>query len=132
MRKHIFRPRLMNAQRKQREEEIERLMQGDRLTRDRGAAFQEELRKTTVALFEKETRRIQKTERPERPRRPISAATAGWWLIVLGAAAWVFSMVKVGGLLVVCGIGAIAWDAIRNYINKEKYKIIKSSKSTRG
>ncbi len=119
----------MNSERHKREEEIERLVKDARLTREAEAAFQEELRKTTFAIYEQETRRIQKTERPERAKRSISPAAAGWWLIVLAVAAFVFSMPGMGGAFLACGIAAIIWDAVRK-LSKKKYKVIKSRKTS--
>jgi hypothetical protein len=119
----------MNSERHKREEEIERLTRGAALTPEAEAAFQEEVRKTASAIYEQETRRIQKTERPERPKRSISPAAAGWWLIVLAVAAFVFSMPGIGGAFLVCGVAAILWDVVRK-LSKKNYRIIKSRRAS--
>jgi Flp pilus assembly protein TadB len=100
----------MNSERQKREREIERLVQGTKVTREADSAFQEEVRKAAAAMFEQETSRIQKSERPERPhKRSINLATAGLWLLVLGVAAIVFSLSGAGAMLIVCGIAAMVW-----------------------
>jgi hypothetical protein len=98
----------MNSERQKREEEIERLLRGTGLSRESDAAFEEKVRKAAAAIAEEEVRRIQKTERPERLKRSISPATAGLWLLVLGAGL-AFSMPNAGAVLILCGIGAIVW-----------------------
>jgi hypothetical protein len=98
----------MTSERQKREEEIERLLSGTGLSREPDVAFEEKVRKATAAIGEKEARRIQKTERPGRLKRPISPATAGVWLLVLGVGL-AFSMPNVGALVILCGIGAIVW-----------------------
>ncbi|HSE88130.1 MAG TPA: hypothetical protein VLJ79_18040 [Candidatus Binatia bacterium] len=99
----------MSSERQKREEEIERLMQGVGLSRERDIAFQEEVRKVASAIAEQEARKIQKTERGERLKQPISPRTAGLWILVLGAGL-ALSMPSLGAVIIVCGIAAIVWD----------------------
>lgn len=98
----------MNSERQKREEEIERLMRGTGLSREQDVAFQEEVKKAAAAIVEQETNRIQKSEQAKRPKRSISPATAGLWLLALGAGL-TFSMPVLGGTLIVCGIAVIVW-----------------------
>ena len=121
----------MNSERQKREQEIERLMQGASLTREAEVAFQEELRKTASAIFEEETRRIQKSERVARPKRSISPATTGLWLLVLGVAGVVFSMPRLGGVLLACGIAAIVWETVLKSSNKKR-RDLKSFRASSG
>ena len=115
----------MDSERKKREREIERFMRGGGLTREAEAAFQEEVKKTAAALFEEETRRIQKAERVPRPRRTISIASVGLWLIVLAVAAFVFSMPGAGAVLLLFGAGAILWDVVfKPSFKKNRCKIV--------
>ena len=102
----------MNSERQKREEEIARLMRETGVSRESDVAFQEEIRKTAAALIEKETSRIQKSERAKRPKRSISPLTAGLWLLVLGAAALVLSMPATGAALLLGGIAAIVWATV--------------------
>ncbi len=106
-------------------------MQGASLTREAEVAFQEELRKTASAIFEEETRRIQKSERAERPKRSISPATTGLWLLVLGVAGVVFSMPRLGGVLLACGIAAIVWETVLKSSNKKR-RDLKSFRASSG
>lgn len=106
-------------------------MQGASLTREAEVAFQEELRKTASAIFEEETRRIQKSERVERPKRSISPATTGLWLLVLGVAGVVFSMPRLGGVLLACGIAAIVWETVLKSSNKKR-RDLKSFRASSG
>jgi hypothetical protein len=99
----------MNSERQKREEEIERLMQGVGLSRERDIAFQEEVRKVASAIAEQEARKIQKTERGTRFKQAISPRTAGLWILVLGAGL-ALSMPSLGAVIIVCGIAAIVWD----------------------
>jgi hypothetical protein len=99
----------MNSERQKREEEIERLMQGTGLSRERDVAFQEEIKKVASAIAEQEARKIQKTERAERRKQPISPRTAGLWLLVLGAGL-ALSMPSLGAVIIVCAIAVIVWD----------------------
>jgi len=121
----------MNSERQKREQEIERLMQGASLTREAEVAFQEELRKTASAIFEEETRRIQKSERVERPKRSISPAITGLWLLVLGVAGVVFSMPRLGGVLLAYGIAAIVWETVLKSSNKKR-RDLKSFRTSSG
>jgi len=100
----------MDSERQKRQKEIERLIQGTALSREAEAEFQEEIRKTASSIFEAETRKLQKTERPERLKRSINLATVGLWLIVAGVAAFVFWMPAIGAIGLVCGVAAIVWD----------------------
>lgn len=112
----------MNSERKKREQEIERLMQGTNLSPEAEVQFQEELKKTASAILEDETRKIQKSERPERPKRSMKIATAGLWLIVLGVAGFVFSAPQLGAAALVCGIAAILWDTVLKPSSKKPGK----------
>jgi CHASE3 domain sensor protein len=98
----------MDSERQKREKEIERLMRGADLSRERDVAFQEEVRKAASAIIEEEASRIQKSERAERRKRSISPMTAGLWLIVIGAGL-ALSIPSLGALLIVCGIAAVVW-----------------------
>jgi hypothetical protein len=99
---------MMNSERQKREQEIERLVQGTGLSREQDVAFQEEVRKTAAAIAEQATNRIRRSEQARRPKRLISPATAGLWLLALGAGL-TFSMPGLGGTLMVCGIAALVW-----------------------
>ncbi len=99
---------MMNSERQKREKEIERLMQGTGVSQEADAAFQEEVRKAAAAMVEQETSRIQKSERTERRKRAISPATAGLWLLAIGAGL-TFAMPILGEVLIVCGVAAIIW-----------------------
>lgn len=113
----------MNSERQKREQEIQKLIQGASLSREAEVEFQEKIKKTASAIFEEETRRLEKSERAERPKRSINMATAGLWLIVLGVAAFVFWMPAIGGAGVVCGIAAIVWDTFLKPANKKRSKV---------
>jgi hypothetical protein len=102
-------PMPMNSERQKREEEIQRLMQGTDLSRERDIAFQEEIKQVTSAIAERETKKIQKTERMERRKQPISPRTAGLGLLVLGAGV-ALSMPTLGAVIIICGIAAIVWN----------------------
>ena len=106
-------------------------MHGASLTSEAEVAFQEELKKTASAMFEEETRKIQKSEQPDRPKRFVNLATVGLWLIVLGVAGFVFSMPQVGGAALVCGIAAILWDTFLKPSNKKPGKVNSSRASSR-
>jgi Flp pilus assembly protein TadB len=97
----------MNSEREKREEEIKRLMQEASASQEADVAFQEELKKAAATLFEEETKRIQKSEQAEQRKRPLNPLTAGLWLFLLGAAAFVFSMPIPGAVLFLCGTAAI-------------------------
>jgi hypothetical protein len=98
----------MNSRRRKREEEIERLTREAGLDREPDVAFQEEVRRTTSAILEKEALKIKKTERVEKPKLSINPATGGWWVLVIGAAVSL-SIPSVGAVLILCGIAAIVW-----------------------
>lgn len=102
----------MNSERKKREQEIERIMSEAGKNREADVAFQEEIKKAAAAIIEKESVRVEKSDRAERPKRSINPITAGGWLLLLGAAALVFSMPSLGGVLLLCGIIAIVWATI--------------------
>src|SRR5574342_180322 len=101
----------MKSERKKREQESEKLIQGADRSREAEVEFQEEIRKTASAIFEEETRKLQDSERAPPPRRSINVATAGLWLVVLGVAGFVFWMPALGGAAVVCGIAAMVWGS---------------------
>ncbi|HXV80519.1 MAG TPA: hypothetical protein VEG60_11620 [Candidatus Binatia bacterium] len=102
----------MNSEREKREQEIERIMSELGRNRESDVAFQEEIKKTAAAMIEKETVQIEKGDRAERPKRPINPVTVGGWLLLLGAAALVFSMPNLGGVLLLCGLIVIVWATI--------------------
>jgi hypothetical protein len=98
----------MNSERQKRQEEIERIMREAGVNQEADIAFQEEVRKTAATIIEKEASRIQKSERASRPKRSISPVTAGLWLLVLGAAGFIFSAPDLAAILFLCGIAVIA------------------------
>ena len=102
----------MNSERQKREEEIERIISRGDKSREADVAFQEEIKKTAAAIIEKETRRIDKSDRAERPKRSISPMTVGIWLLLLGAVGLVFSMPNLGAVFLLCGVITIVWAAI--------------------
>ncbi len=99
----------MNSERQKREQEIERLVQGAGMNPEAEIQFQEEIKKTASALFEEETRKLQKSERP---KWSIHIATVGLWLIALGVAGFVFDMPPLGATALLAGIAAILWDTV--------------------
>jgi hypothetical protein len=101
----------MTSERQKREEEIERLLRDAAFSKERNVAFEEQVRKAAAAIGEREARRIQKTERPRRLKRPLGPATAGVWLLVLGAGL-AFSVPNVGAVVILCGIGLMVWAAV--------------------
>jgi hypothetical protein len=100
----------MNSERQKREEEIERLMRGAGPSRESDIAFQEEVRRAASAIIEEDATRIEKSEPAERGKRAISPATAGLWLLVLGAGL-AFSIPILGAMLIVGGIAGMVWAA---------------------
>ena len=97
----------MNSEQQKRQEEIERIMGEAGVSREADIAFQEEVRKTAATIIEKAASRIQKSERVRRRKRLISPATAGVWLLVLGAAGFIFSAPDLAAILFLCGIAVI-------------------------
>jgi Flp pilus assembly protein TadB len=100
----------MTSERQKREEEIERLMRGAEVNRESDVAFQEQVRKAASTIIQEQESKIRKSEPVKRGERSIHLATAGLWLLVLGAAALVLSLPSVAGVLLVCGVAAIVWD----------------------
>ena len=98
------------------------------VSREADVAFQEEVRKTAAAIIEKEARRIQKSERARRRKRSISPVTAGVWLLVLGAAGFIFSAPDLAAILFLCGIAVIA-GAIFPKLSKPSLPIHKNVRS---
>jgi hypothetical protein len=109
----------MNSERQKREEEIERLMRGAGPSRESDIAFQEEVRKAASIIIEEDASRIEKSERAERGKQAINPATAGLWLLVLGAGL-AFPIPILGAALTVCGIAAIIWATFLKFSNKKK------------
>ena len=118
----------MNPERQKRQEEIERIMREAGVSREADVAFQEEVRKTAAAIIEKEASRIQKSERARRRKRSISPVTAGVWLLVLGAAGFIFSAPDLAAILFLCGIAVIA-GAIFPKLSKPSLPIHKNVRS---
>lgn len=119
----------MKKDREKRDQEAQRLIHGAGVSRDAEVEFQEKIRKTASAIFEEETRKLQKTERGERGGRPkhsINVATVGLWLIVLGVAGFVFWMPALGGIAIVCGSAAIIWEFFLKPASKKRGKIKQS------
>ncbi len=110
----------MNSERQKREQEIERLMQGTGLNPEAEVQFQEEIKKTASAMFEEETRKLEKNERPKRRKGSVNIATIGLWMIALAVAGFVFHMPLLGATALVCGIAAILWDTVLKPSNKRK------------
>lgn len=102
----------MDSERQKREKEIERIIRAGDSKSESDVAFQEAVRKAASAIIEEDAIRIQNTERAETSKRSISPSTAGIWLLALGAAAFVFSMPGLGGVLFFCGIAAIVWASL--------------------
>ena len=99
----------MNSERQKREDEIEKLVRGAGLNRQRDAAFQEQLRKDAAAMVEKEAIKIAQSERAEQRKRLIRPTTVGLCLVVVGAAVG-FSLPSLGWVLMLCGIAAMVWS----------------------
>jgi hypothetical protein len=116
----------MNSEREKREEEIKRLMRGASVSQEADVAFQEELKKATASIFEKETKRIEKNEQAEQRKRPLNPLTTGLWLCLLGAAAFVFSMPIPGAVLFLCGAAAIVWTTVLKRFKKLQTRGLKS------
>jgi hypothetical protein len=102
----------MDSERQKREKEIARLLQQTEVNRETDVAFQEEIRRTAAAILEKETGRIQKSEPVKVAKRALTPLTAGLWLLVFAAAAFVLSMPEAGVTLLVCAIAAIVWATL--------------------
>jgi hypothetical protein len=97
----------MKSEREKREEEVERLMREAGLKREPDIAFQDAIRKAAAAIVEEDAKKIEKSERVPR-NRSISPATAGLWLLVLGAVV-AFSLPSLGAALILCGIAVFVW-----------------------
>jgi hypothetical protein len=108
----------MKSEREKREEEIERLLRSAGLTGESDAAFQEKIRKAASEV-EEEAKRIEKEERPQRRKLSINPATAGLWLIAIGAGLS-FSMPNAGAAVLLCGIVALVWA---KFVNRPKSKL---------
>jgi Flp pilus assembly protein TadB len=120
----------MDSEREKREREIQKIIQGASLSGETEVEFQEKIRKTASAIFEEETRKLQKSERAERPKRSINIATAGLWLIVLGVAGFVFWMPALGAAALACGVAAIVWGTFLKPQNPKHSRIRNSSKGS--
>ena len=107
----------MKSEREKREEEIERLMREAGLKREPDIAFQEAIKKAAAAIVEEDAKKTQKSERVPRSRS-ISPATAGLWLLVLGAGV-AFSMPSLGAALIICGIAVFVWATFLKSSNKK-------------
>jgi Flp pilus assembly protein TadB len=116
----------MNSEREKREEEIKRLMRGASVRQESDVAFQEQLKKAAATIFEEETKRIQNSEQAEQRKRPLNPLTAGLWLLLLGGAAFVFSMPIPGAVLFLCGAAAIVWATVLKRSKKLQTHGIKS------
>ncbi len=110
----------MNSERQKREQEIERLMQGTGLTPEAEVQFQEEIKRTASAIFEEETRKLQKSEQPKRRKASVNIATIGLWMIALAVAGFVFHLPLLGAMALVCGIAGILWDTVLKPSTKRK------------
>jgi hypothetical protein len=97
----------MKSEREKREEEVERLMREAGLKREPDIVFQEAIRKAAAAIVEEDAKKIETSERVPR-NRSLSPATAGLWLLVLGAMV-AFSMPSLGAALILCGIAVVVW-----------------------
>jgi Flp pilus assembly protein TadB len=101
----------MNSERQKREEEIARIMREKGSSRETDLAFQEEIRKAAAAIIEKETSRIQKSERAAGRKLTITPKTAGLALLIAGAGVALF-MPSLGALLLLCAVAAIVWATV--------------------
>jgi hypothetical protein len=99
----------MKSERQKREEEIERLLRGEGLTREPDLAFQEKVREAASAIIQEDAVRTEKREPAMRRASTVTPRTVGLWLLLAGAALS-FAAPLVGGLLVVGGIAAIVWS----------------------
>ena len=99
---------LMNSERQKREEEIARIMRESGSSRETDLAFQQEIRKAAAAIIEKETSRMQKSERAAGRKLTITPKTAGLALLIAGAGVALF-MPSLGALLLLCAVAAIVW-----------------------
>jgi hypothetical protein len=114
----------MDSERRKREKEVERLVNGTPVSRDSEAAFREEVRKTASELFQKETRRIEQDERPATSRKSKSTRLRMWGigLIVIGAGAIVLEVPALGGLLFVLGVGVFFWDTLARRPEQQRFR----------
>jgi hypothetical protein len=97
----------MKSEREKREEEVQRLMREAGLKREPDIVFQEAIKKAAAAIVEENAKKIEKSERVPRSLT-LNPATAGLWLVVLGAVVS-FSLPSLGAALILCGIGVIVW-----------------------
>jgi Flp pilus assembly protein TadB len=102
----------MRSERQKRQEEIEKILREAGESREADVAFQEEVKKTTSAILEKEANRIEQKEQAKRHKRSISPVTAGMWLLVLGALGFMLSMPSLATVFLLCGITVIAWSTL--------------------
>ena len=107
----------MKSEREKREEEIGRLMREAGLKREPDIAFQEAIRKAAAAIVAEDAKKTEKSERVPRSRS-ISPATAGLWLLILGAGV-AFSMPSLGAALILCGIAVFVWATFLKSSNKK-------------
>jgi hypothetical protein len=108
---------LMKSEREKREEEIERLIREGGRKREPDIAFQEAIRKAAAAIVEENAKKIEKSE-PVPRNRSLSPATAGLWLLVLGAVV-AFSMPSLGAALILCGVAVFVWATFLKSSNKK-------------
>jgi hypothetical protein len=101
----------MKSDRQKREEEIERLLRGEGLSREPDLAFREKVRDAASAIIQEDAGRTEKRERAMRRGLAVTPRTAGLWLLVAGAALS-FAVPLAGGLLILGGIAAIVWSML--------------------
>ncbi len=101
----------MNSERQKREEEIARIIANSTARRNTDLGFQEEVRKAAAENINRETSRIEKTERAEGRKLTINVKTAGVALLIVGAGVSLF-MPGVGAVLLLGTIAGIAWISL--------------------